>query len=87
MAASPRMFNVAPSALAVARSEATVGASSVSGLGRLEFFKPEGLARGAGGRLFVVDAGNHRFQVLDAAGAFLDAWGARLFLEPTFQKR
>ncbi len=31
MAASPRMFNVAPSALAVARSEATVGASSVSG--------------------------------------------------------
>ncbi len=69
------------------RTQRTVGTADAPGLSRLEFFKPEGLARGADGGLFVIDAGNHRFQILDAQGGFLDAWGARFFLEPALRPR
>jgi DNA-binding beta-propeller fold protein YncE len=66
---------------------ATIGKPGSPGLGRLEFFHPEGLARTPDGGLIVVDAGNHRFQVLDAQGAFRTAWGSRLFLEPTLEPK
>jgi hypothetical protein len=66
---------------------ATVGAPNPDGgQGRLQFFKPQGLAR-ANGRLVAIDAGNHRFQVLDESGGFLDTWGARLFIEPALRPR
>ncbi len=51
------------------------------GIGRCEFWKPEGLAVDERGRLFVVDAGNHRFQILDAEGHYLDMFGARFYTD------
>ncbi len=66
---------------------ATIGKAWTAGLGRLEFFHPEGIARTPDGGLVVVDAGNHRFQVLDAKGGFRTAWGSRLFLTPTFETK
>jgi|688.fasta_scaffold02207_18 DNA-binding beta-propeller fold protein YncE len=52
------------------------------GLGRAEFFKPRGIAVDAQGRWWVLDAGNHRVQILSAEGVFLHAFGSRLFTEP-----
>lgn len=49
------------------------------GLGRVEFHKPRGLAQDARGRVTVIDWGNHRGILLDAQGAYLDAFGARFF--------
>lgn len=66
---------------------ATLGTAWKPGLGRLEFFHPSGLARTPDGGLVVIDAGNHRFQVLDAGGKFRTAWGSRLFLKPTFEPK
>ncbi|MBL8859000.1 MAG: SMP-30/gluconolactonase/LRE family protein [Planctomycetes bacterium] len=51
------------------------------GIGRGEFWHPEGLAIDAQGRIFVVDTGNHRFQILDAEGQYLDMFGARFYTE------
>lgn len=54
---------------------------SRAGLGRGEFAHPESLACDGNGRVYVVDAGNHRVQVFDEDGAYLDMFGARLFTE------
>jgi DNA-binding beta-propeller fold protein YncE len=56
------------------------------GLGRVEFFKPRGASFDARGRLVVVDWGNHRGQVLTVEGEFVQAFGSRLFVQPTFKK-
>lgn len=50
-------------------------------IGRGEFVKPEGVTIDEHGRVYVVDAGNHRFQILDADGKYLDMFGARFFTE------
>lgn len=69
------------------RITTTLGADAVGGLGKLQWFHPEGLARTADGSIVAIDAGNHRFQVFDASGAFLTAWGSRLFLEPILKAK
>jgi len=51
------------------------------GLGSGQFWKPEGITVDAKGRLFVIDTGNHRFQILDAQGQYLDMFGARFYTE------
>ncbi|HHB90090.1 MAG TPA: hypothetical protein ENK60_02140 [Anaerolineae bacterium] len=48
---------------------------------------PAGVAVDEDGRVYVADSGNHRVVVLDAQGAFLDAWGEEgeapgQFIEP-----
>jgi sugar lactone lactonase YvrE len=48
-----------------------------------QFCKPRGLAQDASGRIYVVDFGNYRVQVLDDAGRFLRAFGLRLYVYPT----
>ncbi len=53
------------------------------GIGRVQFHKPRGLAFDEQGRLWVVDWGNHRGQVLTPSGEFLAAFGSRLFTKPT----
>jgi len=59
---------------------ATFGAP---GLGRVQFHKPRGLDFDEQGRLWVVDWGNHRGQVLTPNGEFVAAFGSRLFTKPT----
>ena len=51
----------------------------VSGVGKLgsapgEFRNPHSLAFDSRGRLFVADRGNHRIQIFDQDGKFLDQW-------------
>jgi sugar lactone lactonase YvrE len=58
------------------------GAIGRPGLGPLELHKPAGLACDGAGRLFVLDHGNHRCQVLAPDGAFVEAFGPRFFVEP-----
>jgi DNA-binding beta-propeller fold protein YncE len=53
------------------------------GIGRVQFHKPRGLDFDEQGRLWVVDWGNHRGQVLSPDGEFLAAFGSRLFTRPT----
>lgn len=53
------------------------------GIGRVQFHKPRGLDFDEQGRLWVVDWGNHRGQVLSIDGEFLAAFGSRLFTKPT----
>jgi len=62
-----------------------LGAFGRAGLGRVEFFKPKGLAFDERGRLVVVDWGNHRGQVLTKDGEFVQAFGARLFVQPALR--
>ncbi len=50
-------------------------------LGRGEFVKPEGIACDEHGRILVVEAGNHRFQLFDAQGKYIDMGGARFYTE------
>lgn len=69
------------------RVTTTLGAGASGGLGKREWFHPHGIARAADGSLVVVDAGNHRFQVLEANGDFRTAWGSRLFLEPILKAK
>lgn len=57
------------------------------GLGAGQFHKPRGLAFDAQGRLIVLDWGNHRAQLFTPAGEFVTAFGARLFVQPTREKR
>ena len=66
---------------------ATIGTPWKPGLGKREFFHPAGLARNGDGGLVLIDAGNHRFQVLDKDGGFRTAWGSRLFLEPILKAK
>ncbi|MCY2961165.1 MAG: NHL repeat-containing protein [Planctomycetota bacterium] len=66
---------------------ATIGTPWTPGLGKLQFFHPGGLARDAEGGLVLIDAGNHRFQVLTKDGEFRTAWGSRLFLEPILKAK
>lgn len=68
---------------AVGRPEKAFGAK---GLGRVEFCKPKGASFDARGRLVVVDWGNHRGQVLTRDGEFVQAFGSRLFVQPTLRK-
>jgi DNA-binding beta-propeller fold protein YncE len=56
------------------------------GLGRVEFFKPRGTAFDARGRLIVLDWGNHRGQVLTRDGEFIQAFGSRIFIQPTLKR-
>jgi len=53
------------------------------GIGRVEFHKPRGLDFDEQGRLYVVDWGNHRVQVLTPEGEFIAAFGSRLFTKST----
>jgi DNA-binding beta-propeller fold protein YncE len=53
------------------------------GTGALEFHKPRGIDVDEQGRVWVVDWGNHRAQVLDKDGKFIVAFGARAFVRPT----
>ena len=62
-----------------------LGSFGRPGLGRVEFFKPRGLAFDARGRLVVVDWGNHRGQILTGDGEFVGSFGARLFVQPTLR--
>jgi DNA-binding beta-propeller fold protein YncE len=50
-------------------------------LGRGEFMKPEGIACDERGRILVVEAGNHRFQLFDAEAQYVDMGGARFYTE------
>jgi len=54
------------------------------GIGAVQFHKPRGIAvasRGPGEeQVLVLDWGNHRVQVLTSEGAFVGAFGARLFV-------
>jgi hypothetical protein len=50
-------------------------------LGRGELVKPEGIACDARGRIVVVEAGNHRFQLFDAQAKYVDMGGARFYTE------
>ena len=49
------------------------------GLGPVQFHKPRGLEIDAARRLWVLDWGNHRGQVLGLDGSFVTAFGSRLF--------
>jgi DNA-binding beta-propeller fold protein YncE len=49
--------------------------------GRGELFEPEGVACDGAGRVYVLEAGNHRFQVFDARGKWLQMGGARFYTE------
>lgn len=53
------------------------------GLGRGEFFKPGGLLRDDRERIIVIDSGNHRMQFFSPQRDFIDAMGARLYVQPT----
>ncbi len=53
------------------------------GVGRLAFHRPRGVVVADDGRIVVVDQGNHRLQLLDADLGFLEAFGARLYVQPT----
>jgi DNA-binding beta-propeller fold protein YncE len=52
-----------------------------AGLGRSEFWRPEGVAIDEHDRVFVVDTGNHRFQIIDREGKYVDMFGARFYTE------
>ncbi|MDZ4773383.1 MAG: NHL repeat-containing protein [Planctomycetota bacterium] len=69
--------DVAPAIISNRRSLSVGGL----GLSRAEFWKPEGLAIDERERVFVVDAGNHRFQILDRYGKYVDMFGARFYTE------
>jgi hypothetical protein len=53
------------------------------GFGALEFQRPRGIDVDDEGRVWVVDWGNHRIQVLRADGTFVVAFGARAFVRQT----
>jgi sugar lactone lactonase YvrE len=53
------------------------------GVGALEFQRPRGLDVDEQGRVWVVDWGNHRVQVISGDGEFIVAFGARAFVRPT----
>lgn len=53
------------------------------GLGAAQFHRPGDLLPRSDGGFWALDPGNHRFQGLDAEGAFLEAYGASLYVEPT----
>jgi uncharacterized protein (TIGR03663 family) len=50
------------------------GGNAGTGPGR--FNHPRGIAAGPDGRVYVVDSDNHRVQVFDADGTFLQQWGS-----------
>lgn len=53
-----------------------------SGLGRVEFREPRGMAFDGKGRVLVVESSNHRAQLLTPEGQYLGVFGSRPFLEP-----
>lgn len=53
-----------------------------AGLGRGQFHKPRGVALDERNTIWVLDAGNHRIQVFDRQGRYLQASGSRLFTDP-----
>ncbi len=62
---------------------ARIASFGAPGIGRVQFHKPRGLDFDEQGRLWVVDWGNHRGQVLTPDGEFIAAFGSRLFTKPT----
>ncbi|MEM7164295.1 MAG: 6-bladed beta-propeller [Planctomycetota bacterium] len=52
-----------------------IGSFGVSGEGPGEFIRPEGLATGASGDIYVVDCGNHRVQRFSPDGQFVATFG------------
>lgn len=62
-----------------------VGTWGHEGTGALEFHKPRGIDVDEQGRVWVVDWGNHRAQVLTKDGKFIVAFGARAFVRPTLE--
>jgi DNA-binding beta-propeller fold protein YncE len=67
---------------ALAPATAWGRADDQPGLGPLEFYKPTGLTCDAEGNIVVLDFGNHRGQVVSAAGEFRFAFGPKLFVGP-----
>lgn len=66
-----------------AQDGTSLGMWGKEGLARGEFYKPGAMLRDAKNRLIVIDAGNHRLQFFTPKREFLDAFGARLFVQPT----
>lgn len=58
------------------RSGAHQGTFGATGDGPGEFLRPEGIATGADGDVYVVDCGNHRVQRFTPQGVFVAAFGA-----------
>ncbi|QDV08591.1 NHL repeat protein [Planctomycetes bacterium Poly30] len=58
------------------------GGFGETGLGRSQFHEPRGLGITSGGRLIVLDHGNHRGQIFGLEGNFLDGFGGRLYTAP-----
>jgi predicted membrane-bound mannosyltransferase/DNA-binding beta-propeller fold protein YncE len=52
-----------------------INESGIGGAGEGELFAPRNVDIGPDGRVYVADSGNHRIQVYDADGSFLDQWG------------
>ncbi len=57
------------------------------GLGPHQLARPRGLAELPGGRVVVIDWGNHRGLIFDAADKFLRAFGSQLFIRSTFPSK
>ncbi len=55
--------------------ELVLNEGSVAGVAEGVFTSPRNVEVGPDGRLYVADSGNHRIQVFDADGQFVDAWG------------
>ena len=53
-----------------------VGNWGSNGNGEGQFVTPRNLAVGPDGAIYVADSGNHRIQVFDSAGNFLQQWGS-----------
>ncbi|MFT7076370.1 MAG: DNA-binding beta-propeller fold protein YncE [Planctomycetota bacterium] len=58
------------------------GGFGEAGLGRAQFHEPRGLGITKDGRLIVLDHGNHRGQIFDLEGNFLEGFGGRLYTAP-----
>ena len=54
------------------------------GLGSRELTKPRGLCELQGGRVLVMDWGNHRGMIFDRENKFVRAFGSQLFIRPTY---
>ena len=55
------------------------------GLGPAEFRGPRGLTLDGEGNLMVVDHGNHRCVVVTPDGAFVRAFGSKLYVRPAMR--
>jgi DNA-binding beta-propeller fold protein YncE len=64
----------------IATYKDTAGVASLvfgsAGSGDGEFNNPNGIAVDTDGSIYVADSSNHRIQVFDSTGAFVDKWGS-----------